>query len=138
MGYRENLASLKAAYAAWNDRKGYSVDVWRELMGEPFYLGSVSSETVADLGFAKERHTKAEAIKYLTGIFDHWEMVHYTPQHYVGDDERIAMFGMCAYRNKRTGKVAECRIACLWRFENGKAVELIDVFDSAVAAAAAV
>ena len=138
MARGENLARLKAAYAAWNDRKGDSIEVWRELMGEPFRLGSVSAETVADLGFAGERHSKDDAIEYLTAIFEHWEMVHYTPQHYVGDDERIAMFGMCAFRNKRTGKVAECRIACLWRFENGKAVELIDVFDSAVAAAAAV
>ena len=48
MGYRENLAGLKAAYAAWNDRKGDSIEAGRELMGEPFRLGSVSHETVSE------------------------------------------------------------------------------------------
>ena len=47
------------------------------------------------------------------------------------------MFGKCAYRNKKTGKTAECRIANLWKFENGKAVALTDVWDTALAAAAA-
>jgi uncharacterized protein len=47
------------------------------------------------------------------------------------------MFGTCAYINKRTGKKAECNVAGLWRFENGQAIEFTDMFDTAIAAAAA-
>ncbi|MGD9502514.1 MAG: nuclear transport factor 2 family protein [Methyloceanibacter sp.] len=65
-------------------------------------------------------------------------MDHYTPQHFVCEGESIAMFGVCAYRHKGTGKTAECRIACLWRFRDGKAVEMTEIFDTARAVAAAI
>ena len=47
------------------------------------------------------------------------------------------MFGTCAWKNKATGKTAECMISNLWRFEDGKVVEFIDLFDSAAAIEAA-
>jgi ketosteroid isomerase-like protein len=132
----DNLARLKAAYAAWNDRKGDSLDVWRELMDPGFRLTSWGENTPG-LEFSAPRSSREEALHYLSAILDDWAMIHYTPNHFVCEGDWIAMFGSCAYTHKRTGKSAECKIAGLWRFENGKAMELTDMFDSAVAAAAA-
>jgi uncharacterized protein len=136
MAARENLQRLKAGYAAWHDRKGASLDVWREMMDERFSLLSMNEGTPG-LGFAVDRHSRDDALAYLGAIFQEWEMVHYTPETFVADDDNIAMFGTCAYRNKATGKVAECRIANLWQFRNGKAVAMTDIWDTAIAAAAA-
>jgi uncharacterized protein len=136
MARQDNLERLKAGYIAWNERKGDALDVWLELMDERFTLVSMD-EATPGLAFAVDRYSRDEALAYLGGIFDEWEMVHYTPETFVADDDNIAMFGKCAYRNRKTGRTAECRIANLWKFENGKAVALTDVWDTALAAAAA-
>jgi ketosteroid isomerase-like protein len=132
----DNLAALKAAYAAWNDRKGNSLEVWRELMHPDFRLTSWGEGTPG-LEFAAPRGSREEALQYLSAILQDWTMIHYTPKRFVCEGDWIAMFGSCAYTHKRTGKAAECKVAGLWRFADGKAVEFTDMFDSAVAAAAA-
>ena len=133
---QDNLTRLKAGYAAWHDRKGDSLDIWREMMDEGFTLASMD-ESTPGLGFAVDRHSRDESLAYLGAIFDEWEMVHYTPETFVDGGDNIAMFGKCAYRNKKTGKLCECRIANLWTFRDGKATSLTDVWDTAIAATAA-
>ncbi len=131
-----NLDRLKTAYAAWNDTRGRSRDVWGAMMADPFQLNLVD-ENSPGLNFARDAVSRDEALNYLTAIFDEWEMEHYTPETYVSEGDQIAMFGTCCFRHKMTGKPAELRMACLWRFEDGKAVSLVEILDSAVAAAAA-
>jgi ketosteroid isomerase-like protein len=135
---QEELERLKATYAAWNERGVNALPLWRELMAEDFQIASIDSRADPSLAFVARKGARDEALAYLWGIFDEWDMVHYTPRHYVTQGDRIAMFGVCAFRNKKTKKVAEFAIACLWRFSRGRAVELFEVFDSAVPARAAV
>jgi uncharacterized protein len=137
MSTEDNLAKLKAAYAAWTERKGDSLDVWRDLFDERFRLTNWGEEAEALPFAAAPRNSREEAIEYLAAILNDWTMIHYTPQKFVCEGDHIAMFGTCAWTHKGTGKTAECQVAGLWRFENGKAVEFTDMFDTAVAAAAA-
>ena len=131
-----NLERLKAGYRAWHERKGASLDVWREMMDERFTITSMN-ESTPGLAFATDRHNREDSLKYLAAIFKEWEMEHYTPETFVDGGDNIAMFGKCAYRNKKTGKLCECRIANLWTFRDGKATSLTDIWDTAIAAAAA-
>lgn len=131
-----NLARLKAIYAAWHDRKGDCLDLFRDIMADQIVLRSMD-ENQPGLAFATDCCTRDQALGYLGGIFRDWDMEYYTPDHYLADGDRIAVFGRCGYRNKATGKLADCRIATMWRFEGDKAVEFIDIFDSARAVAAA-
>ena len=131
-----NLDRLKKAYADWNGSRGASRDAWAALMGDHFQLRHVD-ETSQGLGFARDSATREEAMRYLAAIFIDWEMVHYTPEHYVCEGDRIAMFGRSAFRNRGTGKVADLRMACLWEFSGDRAVSLTEIVDSAVAVAAA-
>jgi ketosteroid isomerase-like protein len=131
-----NVERLKAAYKAWHDTKGEDASVWLGLMEDDFRLVSMGQEAQG-LAFAKERNSRQEAVGYLTGLLKEWRMVHWTPETFVCEGDRIAMFGRCAWANRATGKSAACRIAHLWTFRNGKAIELTEVFDSARAAAAA-
>lgn len=105
-------------------------------MGEKFALTHVDDSSPG-LHFARDSVTRAEALGYLTAIFDEWEMIYYKPEHFVGEGDRIAMFGMCSFRNRATGHAAEMRMACLWGFKGDKAVSLIEVYDTAVAVRAA-
>jgi ketosteroid isomerase-like protein len=131
----DNLSRLKACYKAWNDTKG-DREAWRELLAEPFTLQSID-EHARGLGFAKDRFSREETLDYLTAIFKEWEMLHFTPETFVSEGDLIAVFGRMGYRHKETGKTAEARMAHLWRFEGGKAAGIIEIFDTAVAVAAA-
>jgi ketosteroid isomerase-like protein len=137
MSTEHNLAKLKAAYAAWNDHKGASLDVFRELMDENIRLTNWGEEADALPFAAAPRGSREAALQYLGEILNDWTMIHYTPQQFVCEGDHIAMFGTCAWTNKATGKQAACKVAGLWRFKDGKAVEFTDMFDTAVAAAAA-
>jgi uncharacterized protein len=134
-----NLERMKSFYALWNETKakGESIDVLSGLLADRVHVASMD-DSQPGLSFASERTApRSEALLYFTGITEQWEMVHFTAEHVFGEGDRIAMFGRCAWRNKATGKVAECRIANYFRFDGDRIVEFIDVFDSARDAAAA-
>ena len=133
----KNLQNLKAAYAEWGKSKTTgNIKPLQDLMADNFKIGGVD-EMSPGMAFAVDRNSKTDAIKYLNAIFDQWEMLHFTPKTFVEQANTIAMFGTCRYKNNETGKEVECGISNLWEFKDGKAVSLIDLFDSAKAAAAA-
>lgn len=132
-----DLARLKAAYAAWSEQGPNALPVWRDLLADDFSISSVDGRTMPAIEFSVGSGARDEALAYLWGIFDQWDMVHYTPEAFVSEGDRIAVFANCAFRNKATKKVAAFRIATLWRFRDGKAVELVEVFDTAPALEAA-
>ena len=63
-------------------------------------------------------------------------MIHWTPDTFVEDGNRIAMFGRCALTFRDTGESAQVDIAPLWQFDGNKIIELREIFDSAKALAA--
>lgn len=137
MAGNPNLARLKAAYQAWNDKKGDSMKEWAELMDDQCRIASIH-EDAPGLSFAADRNSKQECLDYLKAILKEWTMVHFTPEIYVSEGDAIAMFGKCRYTSKATGNDVECRVADLWRFNSaGKALQMTEVFDTAAAAAAA-
>ena len=138
MSERENLDNLKKVYEEWGRSGGEAnIEPLKKLMADNFSVASMDENTPG-LKFAVDSSTKAASIAYLTGIFDYWTMEYFRPEHYVVEGNRIAMFGWCKYKYKGTENAVECRIANLWEFsEDGQFVSLIDVFDSAKAAAVA-
>ena len=78
----QNLRELKAAYRAWDESKGGSKDCWLNLMGDEVSMHSVGEEGTG-LDFAKDRHSKAEAVDYLSAILKDWKMIHWMPNTFV-------------------------------------------------------
>jgi ketosteroid isomerase-like protein len=132
------LDKLKAAYTKWEgNRTKEKVDAWRDLLADNCQIGSVD-ETRPGMSFAVDRNSKEESLAYLAAILDDWKMVYFRPETFVEQGDHIAMFGKCSWTHKGTGKTVECRISNLWTFNgNNQAVSMIDLFDSAKAAAAA-
>lgn len=130
------LEKLKEAYRLWDETKGGRTDMWLDLMAETVDMRSVD-ERAPGLGFAKDRKSRADVVGYFQDLFDEWEMLAWRPATFVTEGDHVAMFGTCAWRNKATGKIIDVKVANLWRFEDGAAVELTELFDSAAAAAGA-
>lgn len=130
MAVQVPMDELEAAYQAWHDSKGKNHDAWLSLASERIQLRSVSHEG-GGLSFARARHSRDEFVDYMTSLIKDWQMVYFFPKTFVRERNRVAMFGVCSYVNRATGKTFEGLVSHLWRFRDGKAIELIELFDSA-------
>lgn len=133
---RELLDKLRAAYKEWHDTRGKSVATWVALMADDIHMRSVA-DGAPGMEFSAPRKGKDTVYHYFTALAADWEMIHYTPETFLADGDRVAVFGRCAYRNRKTGKTAETHVANLWRFRDGLAVEYFELYDTAKAFAAA-
>ena len=132
----DTLAKLKDAYQQWHDTRGHGVDAWMALMADDVDMRSVA-DGAPGMEFSARRKGKQTLHGYFSALVADWEMIHYTPAEFLVDGDRVAVFGSCAYRNRKTGKVAETHVANLWRFRDGLAVEYFELYDTARAFAAA-
>jgi ketosteroid isomerase-like protein len=132
----ELMNKLRAAYKEWHDTRGKSAATWIALMDDNIQMRSVA-DGAPGMEFSKSRKGKHAADDYFSALAADWEMIHHSPQEFLVDGDRVAVFGTCAFRNRKTGKVAETHVANLWRFKDGKAVEYFELYDTAKAFAAA-
>ena len=132
----DTLAKLKDAYKQWHDTRGQSVDAWMALMADDVKMRSVA-DGAPGMEFSAPRDGKHTLQGYFEALAADWEMIHYTPEEFLVDGDRVAMFGRCAYRNRKTGKTAESAVVNRWRFHDGLAVEYFELYDTAKAFAAA-
>ena len=64
-------------------------------------------------------------------------MMEFEVDHFVSQGDRVVMMlGRCAWKYRKTGKVVWTQKADSWRFENGKAVEFFEFYDTAQVLAA--
>lgn len=131
------VAKLRHAYQQWHDTRGKSVATWVAIMADDIQMRSVA-DGAPGMEFSAKRAGKAAAHGYFSALEADWEMLHYTVHDIIAYGDRVAVFGVCAFRNRKTGKTAETHVANRWRFRDGLAVEYFELYDTAKAFAAAV
>jgi ketosteroid isomerase-like protein len=132
-----NVEVLKDAYRRWHETKGLGVDHWFDVvLSEKVSFGSVP-RGAAPLDFATQYNDRTRLRAYFDGLLAEWSMVHYTIDEYIAQGDAVVARGSTAWTNKRTGKTAETPKVDFWRFNDGKAVEFYEYFDTACVAAAA-
>lgn len=132
---RTHLDELRQAYQLWNDTRGASVSAWLELFDENIALRSLGGSR-AELEFGTSRHGKADADEYFKELGAAWELIHFKPEEFIADADRVVVLSHWALRSRRTGKVAKSPKADVFRFRDGKIVEFFEYFDTAAALAA--
>jgi ketosteroid isomerase-like protein len=137
MSSEANVALLKEAYREWNDSKGLNVDYWFDnVIGPQIKFDSIP-QGAEPLPFAKRYDDRAELRGYFDGLLADWSMQYYTVNEYVAQGDTVVARGECAWTNKKTGKVAKTPKVDFWRFQDGKAIEYHEFFDTASVVAAA-
>ncbi len=132
----KNVEVLKDAYARWHASKGGSVDHWMTIVAENVRFGSLA-QGAPQVPFTRT-HTNREALReYFGGLLGDWEMIHYTVDEYIAQDDAVFARGSTAWRNKKTGKVVDTPKADFWRFRDGEVVEFYEYYDTAGIIAAA-
>jgi len=125
-----NVERVRAAYEAWNDTKGASRAIWRDLVSDDFEMHSVGARRDG-LSFAGTKTGPERFDEYLRELIEQWEMKYYRVDAIFGDESRVVMFGECSYDFRGNGQRITTPIANLWTFRDGKAIHCIEVFDSA-------
>ena len=132
----QNVAALRRAYRSWADSKGKDQSGWASIVGDEFTLRSLA-DGAPGLEFSSERRGKLELLDYLNGLTADRDMIFYEIEEYVAQGDRVVAIGRTAWRNRRTGKVADTAKVDLWRFREGRAIEYFEFYDTARVLAAA-
>ena len=100
MGTSDNVARLKDAYARWNESKGTDEKAWLDLMADNIRILSLAAGAPG-VEFTKEVRSKADLQRYFQGLRDDWQMVHYTPDHFIVDGDRVSVLSTMSWRFAR-------------------------------------
>jgi ketosteroid isomerase-like protein len=132
----DTLAKLQAAYREWHDTRGRSHATWIALMAEDVEMRSIADGSPG-MEFSAPRKGRDAAHAYFSTLAADWEMVHFTPEEFIVDGDRVVVFSNVEFRNRRTGKSAASPVVARWRFRDGEVVEYFEFYDTAKAFAAA-
>ena len=130
-----NVELLRKAYGVWSETRGARSDQWLEICADRIAFGSLAhGPDAAPYMTAFERRDELQ--EYFDGLSRDWEMMEFEVDHFVAQGDRVVMLGRCAWRFRKTGKVVWTQKADSWRFDNGKAVEFYEFYDTAQVLAA--
>jgi Ketosteroid isomerase-related protein len=132
----DNVAVLKDAYAQWAGQKGADCECWMNIIAEDVSLSSLANGS-PEMAFSTPRNGKSQILDYLQELGRDWEMIDFDMGDFIAQGDRVVAIGRVAWRNKATGKIADTLKVDIWRFQDGKAVEMAEFYDTACAFAAA-
>ena len=127
----ENTAIVRTAFEAWHACKGRSTDCWTNVMADQVNFRSLADGR-EDLAFTEERKSKAEVLQYLAGLNEMFEMLHYTIDYYVAQNDRVVAVGSTSWKRRGTDNSFDTPKVDVIRLENGKIVEFSEYYDTAM------
>jgi uncharacterized protein len=132
----ENVAKLKDAYHRWDQSKGKDTSMWTSLFSEHVRLRSLAAGKPG-LEFTMDCHSASDIARYFSGLAKDWEMIHYTTEPFAVDNDRVVMLGRTSWRNRTTGRHFDTPKVDLATFRDGRVVEFLEFYDTAMVLAAA-
>ena len=126
----DNVNILKGAYAQWAALKAADCSCWMSIAADDILMQSLASGR-HPLPFTETRSGKDQLLAYFSGLTSDWEMLSYDVNEYIAQGDRVVAIARTAWRNRATGKVADTPKIDLWRFHDGKVVELAEFYDTA-------
>ena len=134
--WQTGIERLKAAYQAWHDSKGRSIDTWLALLADEIDFRSLANGQHG-IPWTRTRKSPGDVRDYLHGLTATFGMDHFTVDRYICQDDTIVAIGSSAWHNLGLGKKFETPMDSVWRFADGKAISLFEYYDTATVAQAA-
>jgi ketosteroid isomerase-like protein len=125
-----NVAALRRAYDRWSETRGRSVEDWLELAHPKFRMRSVADQHVPDEA-AVPLLGREGMRSYLEGLLEHWIMERHDVERFIADGDQVAAVIRAVWRNRETNKRIATDLVDVWAFEGGRAVSMVELFDSA-------
>jgi uncharacterized protein len=130
------IEGLKAAYKAWSDTRGGSIETWGNLLADTVDFRSLADGRLG-IPWTKTRRSPAEVREYLHGLTSTFAMDHYTIDRIVCQDDTIVVICSTGWRNKATGKRFDTPKVDVWRVKDGKIISFFEYYDTAAVGEAA-
>jgi len=131
-----SVAKLRVAYQSWNDTRGESMQEWMNLMDDSIVFRSLAGGAPG-MEFTLDCHGKEDLLRYFGGLKNDWQMIHYTPEEFITEGDRVVVVSKCEWMNRKTKKKVETPKCDIFRFKNGKIVDFYEFYDTARCIAAA-
>ncbi|MES2443617.1 MAG: nuclear transport factor 2 family protein [Pseudomonadota bacterium] len=124
-----NADRVRRAYARWEASRGVDADAFLELLADDVVMRSLLNPP--DLHpLAQERVGKEFARDYLESLALNLEMLAFPTEEVVAQGDTVVWIGSCRWRDRKTGAEADTPKADVWHFRGGKAVSVMEFFDT--------
>ena len=125
----QNVTKLKEAYAFWNNNLGSNNKLWMDMMDDTIVFRSLAGGAPG-MEFTLECNGKLDLERYFGGLAADWEMIHYTPDEFIADGDRVVVVSRTAWKNRKTGKSFDTPKVDIFRFSKGKIVDFLEMYDT--------
>lgn len=124
-----NADRIRAAYANWQETLGRDPEPFIALMDERFEMASVLDPP--HLHELAANHRGLGRVRdYFAALGADWEMIDFPTEQVVEQGDTVVWIGRCTWRNRHTGIVVGTPKVDIWTFEGGKAVGMLELFDT--------
>lgn len=120
---------LAAAYAAWTTSRGRQPAAFYDLYADDIELHSVLEGSLSQHD-AGPFIGKAAALGYFIAIAERWEMLELRTDGFARGADTVIWHGHSAWRNMKTLRVVAGPKADIWTVRGGRAVRLLEIYDS--------
>lgn len=122
---------LRAAYKAWHDTKGGSIQTWLDLMADRLRFHSLANGA-EHVEWTKQRRSKEEVRAYLQGLTATMTMIEYKVDRFVCEGNTVVVIGSTAWFHLKANKRVDTPKVDIWHFnEAGQAIEFTEYYDTA-------
>lgn len=124
-----NADKVRRAYARWEASKGVDADAFVEILAEDVVMRSVLGPP--DLHpLAQDRVGREFARDYLESLALNLEMISFPTEEVVAEGDTVVWIGSCHWRDRKSGVDSNTPKADIWHFRDGKAVSVMEFFDT--------
>ncbi len=125
-----NVETLRRCYEKWSETRGRSIEDWLAICSPKFRTRSAADNHVeARFGGAP---AGPEGLRtYLQELINHWIMERHDVERFIADGDQVAAVIRAIWRHRETNKRIATDVVDLWVFDQGKAVSMLEMFDTA-------
>ena len=128
----QSVARLKALYKKWHDTRGGNWQEFIAMLGPDATWGSIANGTTG-IEFAAEMLVGERISQYFELFQRDWEVVFCRLERVIAEGNSVVVVTEASWRHRRTDKSLMTPKVDIWDFENGKAVNFFEYFDTASA-----
>lgn len=126
----DHVDLLKRCYNRWITSRGRDYRHWFDVFSADFHFSSAGGGHHRP-GYFKALEREEHLKSYFEGIIRDWKMIEFRADEFIAQENRVVARIFCEWQYRRTGKTAPTHKLDYWRFEDGKAVEFYESFDTA-------
>lgn len=124
-----NAERIRAAYAHWENSLGRDPEPFLALASDDFAMASVLDPP--DLDELARDHSGLDRVRdYFAALQSDWEMIEFPTEQVVEQGDTVVWIGRCTWRNRHTGRLAATPKVDIWTFSDGRAVRMLEMFDT--------